>query len=100
MLALLESLHYFLIVASRIVIVLMDVEALLYLLRTPNPLCAFTLRATDERLWFLLHVDIGPTLLCVWYRPGLPEIDSCVRFRELNLRVSVIDPSAFRGLAT
>ena len=35
----------------------------------------------DERLWFLLHVAIGPILLCLWYRPGIPETDSCVRFR-------------------
>ena len=27
---------------------------------------------TAERLWFLLHCDVGPMLLCVWYRPPCP----------------------------
>ena len=35
----------------------------------------------DERLWFVLHTDIGPLLLCAWYRPPLAEISSTERFR-------------------
>jgi hypothetical protein len=34
----------------------------------------------DERLWFIIHADIGPLLLCVWYRRPVPESESCVRF--------------------
>ena len=26
-----------------------------------------------ERLWFLLHCDVGPLLFCVWYRPPCPS---------------------------
>ena len=27
---------------------------------------------TAERMWFILHCDVGPVLLCVWYRPPSP----------------------------
>ena len=42
---------------------------------------------TAERLWFLLHYDVGPLLLCVWYRPPAPgDITAISTFHdELDL---------------
>ena len=37
----------------------------------------------DERSWYILHCDIGPVLVCVWYRPPDDgEVDSIWRFER------------------
>ena len=43
--------------------------------------------STAERLWFLIHCDIGPLLLGVWYRPPCPgDISAiCTLDAELSL---------------
>ena len=39
--------------------------------------------ASAERAWLLLHTDIGPYLLCCWYRrPNYGETDTITSFRE------------------
>ena len=43
-------------------------------------------RSEDERLWFTLHANIGPILLCLWYRRPIPEVGSIQRFaNEVDL---------------
>ena len=42
---------------------------------------------TAERLWFLLHCDVGPVLLCVWYRPPAPGDVSAISTFEAELSV-------------
>ena len=41
----------------------------------------------SERLWFLIHAENGPYLLCSWYRPPVPgEVESIASFgKELEL---------------
>ena len=49
--------------------------------------------SSAERLWFVLHCDVGPILLCVWYRPpAAGDISSiCTLQEELSqLRNDVI----------
>ena len=38
---------------------------------------------TAERLWFVLHCNVGPVLLCVWYRPPCPgDISAISTFND------------------
>ena len=38
---------------------------------------------TSERMWFLVHSDMGPILVCVWYRPPAPgDISSISTFES------------------
>ena len=38
---------------------------------------------TAERLWFILHCNVGPVLLCIWYRPPCPgDITSISTFND------------------
>jgi hypothetical protein len=37
----------------------------------------------SERLWILVHSDLGPYLVCAWYRPPVPgEVDSIKELRK------------------
>ena len=52
----------------------------------------------DERSWYILHCDIGPVLVCVWYRPPDDgEVNSIWRFeREFDQYFG--DAIAFVGI--
>ena len=42
-----------------------------------------------ERSWHALHGDLGPVLLCIWYRPPCPgEIGSIIAFENEWARLS------------
>ena len=44
---------------------------------------------THERSWHAIHADLGPILLCVWYRPPCPgEIASIIAFETEWRRLS------------
>ena len=44
---------------------------------------------THERSWHVIHADLGPILLCIWYRPPCPgEISSIVAFEAEWVRLS------------
>ena len=38
--------------------------------------------STAERLWIVLHCDMGPLLLCIWYRPPAPSDISSISTLE------------------
>ena len=40
---------------------------------------------TAERLWFILHCDVGPILVCIWYRPPAPSDISSISTLDSEL---------------
>ena len=45
--------------------------------------------ATSERLWFVVHSDLGPYLVGAWYRPPVQgEVETIRTLREEWLRLS------------
>ena len=50
--------------------------------RSAEDIVCVLISKLDERLWFILHSDIGPLLFCAWYRRPISETDSIARFES------------------